>query len=51
MNIKYLPKVGETIQTEIIISNEINNIIVVQGKSKVSNNLISNCELKVFIEI
>lgn len=51
MNIKYLPKVGETIQTEIIISNEINNIIVVQGKSKVGNNLISNCELKVFIEI
>ena len=50
MMINKLPKVGETILTEIIITNHINNIIVVQGESKVDNIVVSNCELKVFIE-
>ena len=50
MMINRLPKVGETILTEIIITNKINNIIVVKGESKVDNTVISNCELKVFIE-
>ena len=48
--INRLPKVGETILTEIIVTNHINNIIVVQGESKVDNIVVSNCELKVFIE-
>mgnify|MGYP000204477357 FL=1 len=50
MMINRLPKVGETILTEIIVINHINNIIVVQGESKVDNIVVSNCELKVFIE-
>ena len=50
MIINRLPKVGETILTEIIVRNHINNIIVVQGESKVDNIVVSNCELKVFIE-
>ena len=50
MMINRLPKVGETILTEIIVTNHINNIIVVQGESKVANIVVSNCELKVFIE-
>ena len=50
MIINRLPKVGETILTEIIVTNHINNIIVVQGESKVDNIVVSNCELKVFIE-
>ena len=50
MIINRLPKVGETIMTEIIVTNHINNIIVVQGESKVDNIVVSNCELKVFIE-
>ena len=48
--INRLPQVGETILTEIIITNQINNIIVVQGESKVDNIVVANCELKVFIE-
>ena len=48
--INRLPQVGETILTEIIVTNHINNIIVVQGESKVDNIVVSNCELKVFIE-
>ena len=50
MIINRLPKVGENIMTEIIITNQINNIIVVQGESKVDNSVVSSCELKVFIE-
>ena len=50
MMINRLPKVGETILTEIIITNQINNIIVVKGESKVENIVVSSCELKVFIE-
>jgi len=50
MMINRLPKVGETILTEIIVTNQINNIIVVKGESKVENIVVSSCELKVFIE-
>jgi len=50
MMINRLPKVGETIMTEIIITNQINNIIVIKGESKVDNSVVSSCELKVFIE-
>ncbi len=50
MMINRLPKVGETILTEIIITNQINNIIVLKGESKVKNIVVSSCELKVFIE-
>tara|TARA_Y100000588_G_C13795170_1_gene728409 strand:- start:105 stop:509 length:405 start_codon:yes stop_codon:yes gene_type:complete len=50
MTIRRLPKVGETIFTDIIITNQINNIIVIKGESKVKNIVISSCELKVFIE-
>ena len=50
MMINRLPKVGETILTEIIITNKINNIIVVKGESKVDNTMLASCELKVFIE-
>lgn len=51
LNISRLPLVGETIQTEIIVTNKINNIIVVKAESRVDDTIIANCELKVFIEI
>ena len=50
MIINRLPKIGETILTDIIKTNQINNIIVIKGESKVDNIVVSNCELKVFIE-
>jgi 3-hydroxymyristoyl/3-hydroxydecanoyl-(acyl carrier protein) dehydratase len=51
LNISHLPLVGETIQTKIIVTNKINNIIVVKAESRVKDTIIANCELKVFIEI
>jgi predicted hotdog family 3-hydroxylacyl-ACP dehydratase len=50
MIINRLPKIGETILTDIIKTNQINNIIVIKGESKVDNIVVSSCELKVFIE-
>jgi 3-hydroxyacyl-[acyl-carrier-protein] dehydratase len=51
LTISRLPVVGETIQTEIIITNKINNIIVVKAESRVEGIIVADCELKVFIEI
>ena len=50
MMINRLPKIGETILTDIINTNQINNIIVIKGESKVDNMVVSSCELKVYIE-
>lgn len=50
LNIICLPVVGESIQTEIIITNKINHIIVVKAESRVEDTIVANCELKVFIE-
>jgi|TARA_B110000091_G_scaffold204873_1_gene240013 predicted hotdog family 3-hydroxylacyl-ACP dehydratase len=50
LSVNRLPKIGETILTEIIQTNQINNIIVIRGKSKIDDIVVSNCELKVFIE-
>jgi len=48
--INRLPKIGENILTDIIQTNQINNIIVIRGESKIDDIVVSNCELKVFIE-
>ena len=50
LSINRLPEVGETILTDIIQTNQINNIIVIRGESKIDDIVVSNCELKVFIE-
>ena len=50
LNIIRLPVVGEIIQTEIIVTNKINNISVVKAVSRIEDTIVANCELKVFIE-
>jgi len=50
LSIIRLPKIGETILTDIIQTNKINNIIVIIGESKINDIVVSSCELKVFIE-
>ena len=50
MIIYRLPEVGEVILTGVRVTNQINNIIVIQGESKVNEMLTSTCELKVFIQ-
>ena len=50
LSIHRLPEVGETLNTEIIVTNQINNIVVLKGETKVKGTLVSRCELKVFIK-
>jgi len=50
LSINRLPKIGETILTDIIQTNQINNITVIRGESKIDDIVVSSCELKVFIE-
>ena len=51
LTIHDLPKVGSVIKTKIIITNQINNIIIVTGVSKVEGKSIASCELRVYIEL
>ena len=50
MTVKRLPIKGDIILTKVIQTNQINNIIVIQAETKKDNIVVSNCELKVFIE-
>ena len=50
LSINRLPKIGETILTDIVQTNQINNIIVIMGICKIDDIVVSSCELKVFIE-
>ncbi len=45
-----LPKVNETIQTEIKLTSNILNINVISGKCFLKDELIAECEMKVLIE-
>lgn len=44
------PCVGEKIFTKIINKHQINQLIMIDAEILSSNNIISSCELKVFIE-
>ncbi len=46
--IYYLPKIGETIQTEIRTKNKIGNASIVEGKIFLDKQLIACCELTIF---
>ena len=50
LNVISLPKVGETITTEMITKHQIFNAHVVEGKVKVGDIEIANCELKIFLQ-
>lgn len=45
-----LPKVNESIQTEIKLTSNILNINVISGKCFLKDELIAECEMKVLIE-
>jgi 3-hydroxyacyl-[acyl-carrier-protein] dehydratase len=50
LNIMDLPKIGDTIITEISFINKIMNVHIVQGRVYNHGNEIANCELKIFEE-
>lgn len=50
LNILALPKVGETITTEVSFLNQVMNVHIVQGRVYLNNKEIANCELKIFLQ-
>jgi predicted hotdog family 3-hydroxylacyl-ACP dehydratase len=45
-----LPKVGDTIETEVIIDRQIFEVTIVNGYIKCKGELLANCEMKIFIK-
>lgn len=49
LQIKTLPETGEELTTEIIVTNQIFDAMVVTGKIYCRKNIIAQCEMKIFI--
>jgi predicted hotdog family 3-hydroxylacyl-ACP dehydratase len=44
-----LPVIADTLETEIVISNQVFNVIVINGTINCNNRLLAICEMKIFI--
>ncbi|HEX8022719.1 3-hydroxyacyl-ACP dehydratase [Mucilaginibacter sp.] len=45
-----LPKVGDTIETEITIENQIFDVTIIKGKVTCKGVTMAQCEMKIFIQ-
>lgn len=50
LNVMELPKVGDTITTEVKLVTQVMNASVVQAKTFIGDKEIANCELKIFLQ-
>lgn len=50
LKVQSLPKVGDTITTEIVFVHTVMNANIVQGKVFLENREIAQCELKIFLQ-
>lgn len=44
-----LPKTGDVLKTEIVITNQVMNVTIVNGTVHVNNKVIASCEMKIFV--
>ncbi|MBL4862522.1 MAG: hypothetical protein JKY09_05850 [Crocinitomicaceae bacterium] len=49
LNIEQLPKIGDQLITEIEIEHEIMNFTLISGISKVGDQVMAKCQMKIFI--
>jgi predicted hotdog family 3-hydroxylacyl-ACP dehydratase len=49
LKIYFLPKIGEVITTEVIVTNKILNASVIYGKVFAGNRIVADCEMKIFL--
>ncbi|MFS2190328.1 3-hydroxyacyl-ACP dehydratase [Mucilaginibacter sp. Mucisp84] len=45
-----LPKVGDTIETEVKIENQVFDVTIIKGKITCKDITIAQCEMKIFIQ-
>ena len=50
LKIVELPKVGSVLTTSIQITNRVMNVIIVDGRIKVGDYRICECEMRIFVE-
>ena len=50
LEIFQLPKVNDTIQTEIIVENQIFNATLISGKVTCNDTLMATCKMKIFLD-
>ncbi len=49
LNIRFLPAIENTINTSVSIKHEVMNAKIVQGSVYLKNEIIAECEMKVFV--
>jgi len=49
LRIEGLPVTGDILETEITIKNQVLNVTIISGNSRVGNKLVASCEMKIFI--
>lgn len=45
-----LPAVGETLETQVTVKNEVMGVTIIEGKSTCAGKPIATCEMKIFIQ-
>jgi predicted hotdog family 3-hydroxylacyl-ACP dehydratase len=45
-----LPKIGDTIETEVTIENQIFDVTIIKGKITCKGVTLAQCEMKIFIQ-
>ena len=50
LKIHSFPKVGEKLTTTVDVKNDIFGIILIQGTSQVGDDIMAECEMKIFVE-
>ena len=45
-----LPKVGETIETTVTITNRVFDITIISGSIKYNDELLATCEMKIYLK-
>lgn len=50
LQVNELPKVGDTLNTEVVFKMQVMNAHIVQATVRVNDREIANCELKIFLQ-
>ncbi len=50
LSINKLPKVGDTIETTVVIETEVMNVHIIKGTACLGDELLAECNMKIFIE-
>ena len=49
LNIERLPKIGDILETTVTIKNQVLNVTIISGQSRIGDKLVASCEMKIFI--